>query len=368
MSDKLDSLMATVQKELKGRALLLRGTDIVWQTRDRLRTGSLGLDIATNGGIPRGMISIFMGEEGSGKTTMALKVAGMVQERFGQDAAIGWVAIEPFDKKWANQCGAVIPLTPEELAAIPQQDRDFFDVEETGAFVVGMATTGEDALELAVRMIQTGAFQLVVVDSIAALSPEVETEGEMSDQTMGQIPRLLGRFIRKCQSALNTRLDGGEANKTAILLINQVRDKIGGYGHPEPEPPGGRGVRHASVLTVRFKRGELLKDEEGGLKRIYGKRTKVRVEKCKVGPPYREAEFDFYFQTCEPFHPGDINREQELRLLGVQAGLIQQTSNVTYEAFGQKFRGKDAVEKWLREHPEDARTVEDQILQVLTTA
>lgn len=368
MSEKIQALIASMQKELGNRAIIQRGSDILWQSAERLRTGSLGLDIATNGGIPRGMVTQFMGEEAGGKTTMALKVAGTVQEQHLKNAAIAWVAVEPFDKRWANLCGCAVPFSAEELALLRDEERTWMsEIGEVGSFVVGQATNGEDSLELALRFISSGHFHLVVVDSLAALVPSVEQEGEMQDQTMGQQPRLINKFLRKCYSAFNTRLENGEPNLTAVILINQVREVIGTYGHPEPQPPGGRGLRHALALNVRFKRGELLKEGEKGNQKFYGKRTKIRVEKSKVGPPYREAEFDFYFQAYNGFDPGEIDWAQELRMWGVRAGAIQQTGNATYEVEGMKFRGKESVESWLREHPTQAEAIERLILHTLTS-
>lgn len=369
MNEKIQALIAAVQKELGTRAVIQSGRDILWQSAERLRTGSLGLDVATNGGIPRGMVTQFMGEESGGKTTMALKVAGQVQENFQDQAAIAWVAVEPFDKMWANQCGCSVPFTPEEIGLAPADQREWMkEADEIGMFVVGQATNGEDALELALRFLESGQFQLVVVDSLAALTPSVEQEGEMQDQTMGQQPRLINKFLRKCYSAFNTRLENGDPNQTALILINQVREQIGVYGHPEPQAPGGRGLRHALALNVRFKRGELLKDGEKGNQRVFGKRTKIKVEKSKVGPPYREAEFDFYFQPYNTFEPGEIDWAQEIRLWGVRSGVITQTGNASYEVDNTKFRGKESVESWLREHPDRADQLAQLIRRTLTTA
>lgn len=368
MVNAIDALIATIQKEMGERVVVQRGCDIEWQSASRLRTGSLGLDIALNGGLPRGMFSQFMGEEASGKTTMALKCAGIVQDTFGDDAAIAFVAVEAFDKRWANQCGCAVPFSKAELALMSDEDQAVYEqVEAVGAFVVGQATTGEDALELGLKFIRSNRFQLVIVDSMAALVPAQEEEKEMAENTMGQLPRLIGKFLRKCYSAFNTQ-DEGTTNQTAVLLINQVREVIGTYGHPEPQAPGGRGLRHALACNVRFKRGDLLKEGEKGSSLIFGKRTKIRVEKNKVGPPFREAEFDFYFQPHGEFNPGDIDTIQEVRLWGVRAGLIEQTGQSTYAYGKTKFKGKDAVEAWLREHEDEAAELRESILAQLTTS
>lgn len=375
----IDSLVAQLNKKLggeKGRAIIQVGSDIQWQQATRLPTGSLGLDIALNGGLPRSMVTQFMGEESSGKTTLALKVCATLQALYSHETRIGWIAVEPFDKQWANLVGVKIPFAPGELRLMPPRDRSrYANIKEVGKFVVATAISGEDALQLAYDMIASGLFHLVVVDSIAALQPIAEVEKEMDEHTMGQLPRLVGRFLKKCYSAFNSELDGGSRNETAVILINQVREKIGGYGNPEPEPPGGRALRHACAATVRFKKGEVLRaKKEGGEKeesnkgRAFGRRIKLRVEKSKIGPPFREAEFDFYFDTEGKFGPGDIDTVQEIRRWAVHADLIERPSSTSYVLAGRKFQGKAAVEKFLASHPPAAESLRRDILRSLTTA
>ena len=365
----VEALLREINAELGGRVVVQRGSEIGWQSAERLLTGSLGLDIAMNGGLPRGMITQFMGEEASGKTTMALKCAGIVQDTFGEEAAIAFVAVEPFDKRWANQCGCAIPFTKPELKLMSADDAAVYkQVEDVGAFVVGQATTGEDALELGLTFIKSNRFQLVIIDSMAALVPAAEEEKEMAENTMGQLPRLIGKFLRKCYAAFNTAEEDGSPNQTAVLLINQVREVIGTYGHPEPQAPGGRGLRHALACNVRFKRGDLLKEGERGSQLIYGKRTKIRIEKNKVGPPFREAEFDFYFQPYGIFQPGDIDTVQETRIWAVKAGLIAQTGNSSYEFGGKKFKGRESMESWLRDHESECDDLREQVRALLTTS
>jgi recombination protein RecA len=256
----IEALISSLNKKLggeKGRAIIQVGSHIQWQTGKRLRTGSLGLDIALNGGVPRSNVIQFMGEESSGKTTMALKVCATLQRQMKEATRIGWIAVEPFDKYWANQIGVRIAFSKDELKLMRESDRKRYEkVKDVGKFVVATAISGEDALQIAHEMILSGMFQLVVVDSIAALQPMAEVEKDMDEKTMGQLPRLVGLFLKKCYSAFNSEVEGGGRNETAVLLINQVREKIGGYGHPEPEPPGGRALRHAAGATVRFTKGE----------------------------------------------------------------------------------------------------------------
>jgi recombination protein RecA len=371
-TDDIDKLLDRLNKRLggeAGRAIIQRGSEIQWATAARFPTGSLGLDIALNGGLPRGMVTQYMGEESSGKTTLALKAAAMIQALYEEEASIGFVAVEGFNKHWANMCGLAIPFSRAELASMNEKDRKRYkDVEEVGDVTVASAISGEDSLEIAHEMIKSGAFHLVVVDSIAALSVEAELEKEMIEQTMGQLPRLVGKFLRKCYSAFNTELEDGSRNETAVLLINQVREKIGGYGHPAPEPPGGRGLRHAAAAIVRFQKSDLLRADVADEKRAYGRKIKIRVEKSKIGPPYREAEFEFYFDDQNGFGPGDIDSYQELRIWGIRAGLIHQTGNTMFELDGKKLRGKAAVEAYLSDHMDRAAQLRREILRVLTSA
>lgn len=370
---KIDALIHSINKKLggeQGRVIVQRGSEITWLSASRLPTGSLGLDIALNGGLPRGAVVQMMGEESSGKTTMALKCCANVQTLFGNEAAIAWVAVEGFDKEWANRCGVAIPFNQAELTLMRRRDRERWkDRKAIGEFVVSSAISGEDALEMAESYIRSGLFHIVVVDSIAALPTIAELEKEMSEHTMTQLPRLVGKFLKKCYSAFNTRLDTGERNQTAVILVNQVRDKIGGYGHPQPDPPGGRALRHAAHATVRFMKGEVYKKPSGDGGDIrYGRRTKIRVEKSKIGPPFREAEFDFYFDDHEDFGPGDIDACQELRVWGTRANLIEQVSNSIYQFNGQKFKGKSALDAHFAKHLTAANDLRRKILREMTTA
>ncbi len=368
--NEVDALMASINKKFgEDRAVVHRGTEITCMDAVRLNTGSLGLDVATNGGIPRGMITQFMGEESSGKTTMSLKTAGVLQDALGEDAAIAFIAVEGFDKQWANQCGCAVPFSKDELSRMNEGDRKIYSqVKEIGSFIVGQAHTGEDACQLAVEFVRSNKFQLVILDSVAALVPSAEEDKEMVEQTMGQSPRMMSKFTRLIFSAFNSNYDAGR-NQTALLLINQVRDMVGVYGHPEPGAPGGRALKHAAAVNVRFKKGQALVDDKKAKdeKYVYGRHTKIKVEKSKVGPPLREAEFDFYFQPANGFAPGDVDWVQELRIWGIRAGLIQQVNNMTYEFQGKRLKGKSELESYLRDDEKVSKNLRKNILQALTT-
>lgn len=367
---KIDALLADLNKRLggeTGRAIIKRGSDITWLSASRLPTGSLGLDIALNGGVPRGAVVQFMGEESAAKTTMALKVCANVQILFGDEAAVAWIAVEGFDKHWANTIGVRIPFSKAELLMMRKSDRERWKgIKETGQFIVASAISGEDALQIAEEMIRSGLFHVVVVDSIAALPTIAELDKPMDEHTMTQLPRLVGKFLKKCYSAFNTQLEDGERNQTAVILINQVREKIGGYGHPEPDPPGGRALRHAAHATVRFKKGEIYRTADTE-KRAYGRRTKIKVEKSKIGPPLKEAEFDFYFDDYDRFGPGDIDICQELRIWGVHAGLIERPTNTMYVFNDQKFKGKDALDAYLSKNLDVANELRRNVMRALTS-
>lgn len=368
---KIAAFIKDINKKFEGRAVLQSGKDIAWLSAKRIRTGSLGLDIALNGGVPLGMITEMFGEESGGKTTMAMKICGTLQREMKDRASILWVAAEPFDKKWGNQCGASIPFSDKELKLLSPMDRKWAaKIKQVGTFALLQSKDGESALQTVVEATLTHQFQLIVVDSVAALQPAAEDEKDMDQKSMGGLPRLMSQFLRKMASAFNMKGEQGEFNETAVVLINQIRDQVGVYGHPEPYSPGGRALRHAAACRVRFKRAEIHKDTTD--KTAYARRTRVKVEKNKVGSPFKEAEYDFYFDDHETngieFAPGDINVYEETRLWGVKHGVIEQVGNTNYSYKGKSFRGKAAVELWLFENPKVLVEIQDAILSLTTTS
>ncbi len=284
-------------------------------------TGSLSLDIATGiGGIPRGRITEVFGQESSGKTTLALHVVAQVQKEGGIAAFID--AEHALDVHYAEKLGVKV----DDL-------------------LISQPDTGEQALEIAEVLARSGGVDLIVVDSVAALVPAAELEGEMSDQQVGLQARLMSKAMRKLTSVIGK-------TDTAVLFINQTRMKIGGYGQQETTT-GGMALKFYATLRLDIRRIGQVKD---GQEQI-GNRTKVKVVKNKLAPPFREAEFDILFGE-------GISREGELIDLGLAMGLIEKSGSwFSYggERLGQ---GRENVRRLLKEKPELAAEIEARIREM----
>src|SRR5258705_3082151 len=286
-------------------------------------TGSIALDIALGiGGLPRGRVIEVYGPESSGKTTVALHAVANAQAAGGIAAFID--AEHALDPDYAGALGV-----------------------DTDALLVSQPDTGEQALEIADMLIRSGALDIIVIDSVAALVPRAEIEGEMGDSHVGLQARLMSQALRKITGALNN------SNTTAIF-INQLREKIGVmFGSPETTT-GGRALKFYSSVRLDVRRIETLKDSTEAV----GNRTQVKVVKNKVAPPFKQAEFDIMYGK-------GISREGSLIDFGVGQGIIRKSGAwYTYDR-DQPGQGKENSRTFLKEHPDVAAEVEKKILEKL---
>jgi recombination protein RecA len=318
----LAAALAQIEKA-HGKGSVMRLGDNVRQPIEVIPTGSIALDVALGiGGLPRGRVVEIYGPESSGKTTVALHVIANAQAAGGICAFID--AEHALDPDYAAKLGV-----------------------DTDALLVSQPDNGEQALEIADTLVRSGALALVVIDSVAALTPRAEIEGEMGDSHVGLQARLMSQALRKMTGALSG------ANTTAIF-INQLREKIGVmFGSPETTT-GGRALKFYSSIRLDVRRIETLKDGA----EMVGNRTRVKVVKNKVAPPFKQAEFDIIYGQ-------GISREGSLIDLGVDCGIIRKAGAwFTYEA-DQLGQGKENARTFLKNNPEVAQEIERRILAQL---
>ncbi|NWF77105.1 MAG: recombinase RecA [Chloroflexi bacterium] len=286
---------------------------------DAISTGALALDLALGiGGIPRGRVTEIFGSEASGKTTLAQHIIAEAQKAGGIAAYID--AEHAFDPRYAANCGVNL--------------RDL---------LVSQPDTGEQALEITETLVRSGGVDVIVIDSVAALAPRAEIEGEMGDAHVGLQARLMSQALRKLSAAISK-------SKTAVVFINQLREKVGiVFGNPEVTP-GGRALKFYSSVRIDLRRGDAIKQGT----EIVGTRVKARVVKNKVAPPFRSAEFDIMFNH-------GISREGNLIDLGLAAGLIKKAG--AFFTYGDKKlgQGRENAKDYLRQHPEIASELESKI-------
>lgn len=284
-------------------------------------TGSPGLDIALGvGGIPRGRIVEIYGPEASGKTTLALHIAAEAQELGGTAAFID--VEHALDPNYSRNIGV--------------------DVDE---LLLSQPGTGEEALEIAETLVRSGGIDLVVIDSVAALVPRREIEGEMGDEHVGLQARLMSQALRKLAGAINK-------SRTTVLFLNQLRMKIGVmFGNPEVTP-GGRALKFYSSIRLDIRRRQTLKDGD----EIIGSHVRVKVVKNKVAPPFREAEFDIIFNE-------GISKESNLIDLGEELDIVDRAGS--WYSFGEEKlgQGKEAARQYLKDNPKTADQIHQEILQ-----
>src|SRR6201989_1789863 len=318
----LELAMAQIEKS-HGKGSVMRLGDEVRQPISVIPTGSIALDVALGiGGLPRGRIVEIYGPESSGKTTVALHAVANAQAAGGIAAFID--AEHALDPDYAKALGV-----------------------DTDALLVSQPDTGEQALEIMDMLIRSGAIDLVVVDSVAALVPRAEIEGEMGDSHVGLQARLMSQALRKITGALSN-------SGTTAIFINQLREKIGVmFGSPETTT-GGKALKFYSAVRLDVRRIETLKD--GG--EAVGNRTRVKVVKNKVAPPFKQAEFDIVYGE-------GISREGSLIDVGVEQAIIKKSGAwYTYEG-DQLGQGKENVRGFLRDNPDLANEIEKRIKEKL---
>ena len=314
----LDMALSQIEKQFGAGAVMKMG-DKGSMSIETVPTGALALDMALGiGGIPRGRVIEIFGPEGSGKTTLATHVVAEAQRNGGICAYID--AEHAMDPTYARAIGV--------------------DVDE---LLISQPDTGEQALEIADMLIRSGALDVVVIDSVAALTPRAEIEGEMGDAHVGLQARLMSQALRKLTSNLNK-------SKTILIFINQLREKIGVmFGSPETTP-GGRALKFYSSVRLDIRRIEAIKD---GLE-VVGNRTRVKVVKNKCAPPFRQAEFDIMYGR-------GISREGSVVDLGVDLGIVMKSGAwYTYEG-EQLGQGRENAKKFLVDNPEVMVEITDRV-------
>src|SRR5215467_7990222 len=315
----LDLAVSQIEKQFGKGAIMKLGEQAHIRDLQVVSTGSLGLDLALGvGGVPRGRVVEIYGPESSGKTTLALQIVAQAQKGGGIGAFID--AEHALDVSYARKLGVKI----EDLL-ISQPDH------------------GEQALEIAETLVRTAAIDVLVVDSVAALVPRAEIEGEMGDPQMGLQARLMSQALRKLTAAI-------AKSQTIVVFINQIRMKIGVmFGNPETTT-GGNALKFYSSVRLDIRRIGNIKEGET----VVGSRTKVRVVKNKVAPPFKEAEFDIIYGQ-------GISRDGEIVDLGAESGVIEK-SGAWYSFEGERIgQGRENTKEYLTDHPEVARRIEAKV-------
>ena len=321
-SKALDNALAQIERS-HGKGSVMRLGEHGRAPVEVIPTGAISLDIALGiGGLPRGRVVEIYGPESSGKTTVALHAVASAQRRGGIAAFID--AEHALDPEYAQKLGV-----------------------DTDALLVSQPDSGEQALEIADMLIRPGALDIIVIDSVAALVPRAEIEGEMGDSHVGLQARLMSQALRKITGALSN-------SGTTAIFINQLREKIGVmFGSPETTT-GGRALKFYSSVRLDVRRIESLKDGTD----FVGNRTRVKVVKNKVAPPFKQAEFDIMYGQ-------GISREGGLIDVGVEAGLVRKAGAwFTYEG-DQLGQGKENARTFLRDNPDLANELEKRILERL---
>src|SRR6056300_922189 len=315
----LEAAMAQIEKQFgKGSVMKMDGTEVD-SSIEAISTGSLGLDIALGiGGLPKGRVVEIYGPESSGKTSLTLSVVAAAQKAGGTAAVID--AEHALDTQYASKLG--VNLTD---------------------LLISQPDTGEQALEITDMLVRSGSVDVVVVDSVAALTPRAEIEGDMGDSHMGLQARLMSQALRKLTGNI-------KKTNTLVIFINQIRMKIGVmFGNPETTT-GGNALKFYSSVRLDIRRiGAIKKGDE-----VVGAETRVKVVKNKVAPPFRQAEFDVLYGE-------GISLEGEIIEQGVQLNLIEKAGS-WYSYNGEKIgQGKDNVRDFLKQNPEISKSLEDQI-------
>jgi len=315
----LDAALSQIEKQFGKGAVMKLGQKEAAVKAEVIPTGSISFDLSLGiGGFPRGRVVEIFGPEATGKTTLALHVIAEAQRRGGQAAFID--AEHALDPQYASKVG----INVDEL-------------------LISQPDYGEQALEIAEVLVRSGAVDVIVVDSVAALVPKAELEGEMGDAHMGLQARLMSQALRKLTAIVSK-------SKTCFIFINQIREKIGVFiGSPETTT-GGRALKFYASMRIDVRRLATLKEGEG----VVGSRVKVKIVKNKLAPPFREAQFDIIFGE-------GISREGDLVDSGIQCGILEKTGT-WYSYKGERLgQGRENVKKLLKENKELADQIDLEI-------
>ena len=319
----LGAALSQIERQFGKGAIMRMGDPSAVRDIDVVSTGSLGLDLALGvGGLPRGRVVEIYGPESSGKTTLTLEIVSQIQRDGGTAAFID--AEHALDPQYAGKIGV--------------------DVDE---LLVSQPDTGEQALEIADMIVRSGAVDVVVIDSVAALTPKAELEGEMGDSHVGLQARLMSQALRKLTANI-------KRSNTLVIFINQIRMKIGVmFGSPETTT-GGNALKFYSSVRLDIRRiGAIKRRDE-----VIGNQTRIKVVKNKVAPPFKQVEFDILYGE-------GISREGELIDLGVKHDIVEK-SGAWYSYGGERIgQGKDNVREFLKEHEDIASAVETALRDLL---
>ena len=319
----IELAVGQIEKQFGKGAIMKLGADALEKDIEVVPTGSLGLDIALGvGGVPRGRVVEIYGPESSGKTTLALHIVAQAQAKGGMAAFVD--AEHALDISYASQLG----VKTEDLL-ISQPDH------------------GEQALEITETLVRSGALDVLVIDSVAALVPRAEIEGEMGEPQMGLQARLMSQALRKLTGTISR-------SRTIVIFINQIRMKIGVmFGNPETTT-GGNALKFYSSVRLDIRRIGAIKQAD----QVLGNRTRVKVVKNKVAPPFKEAEFDILYGV-------GISREGEILDLGVAHDIVEK-SGAWYSFDGDRIgQGRENTKEFLRDHPEIAEKIELSVRSAL---
>lgn len=326
---KLKALQLTLDKLDKayGKGTVMKMGDSVTEHIEAISSGSIGLDVALGvGGYPRGRVVEIYGPESSGKTTLTLHAIAECQKGGGIAAFID--AEHAFDRYYAKSLGVQI----DDL-------------------IISQPDHGEQALEIADNLIRSGAVDIVVVDSVAALTPKSEIEGEMGDSKMGLHARLMSQALRKLTASISK-------TKCTVIFINQLREKIGVmFGNPETTT-GGNALKFYASVRLDIRRSTQIKDSAGS---VMGNKTRVKVVKNKVAPPFKTVEFDIMYGQ-------GISRIGELLDIGVEAEIIKKSGSWFSYGDTKLGQGRDAVKTLLDDNPELAEEIEGKIKDIVAAA
>ncbi|MGE5096079.1 MAG: recombinase RecA [Betaproteobacteria bacterium] len=322
----LQAALSQIEKQFGKGSIMKMGAQDVDRAIEVVSTGSLGLDMALGvGGLPRGRIVEIYGPESSGKTTLTLQVIANAQKNGGTAAFID--AEHALDPQYAQRLGV-----------------------QTSELLLSQPDNGEQALEIADMLVRSGSVDIVVIDSVAALTPKAEIEGEMGEPQMGLQARLMSQALRKLTANI-------KRSNTLVIFINQIRMKIGVmFGNPETTT-GGNALKFYASVRIDIRRiGSIKKGEE-----VIGNETRVKVVKNKVAPPFKTADFDILYNE-------GISREGEIIELGVQHRIVEK-SGAWYAYNGEKIgQGKDNTREFLKENPQIAEDIERKIREAVGIA
>ena len=314
----LEVAMSQIEKQF-GKGSIMKLGEFTAMNIEAIPTGALSLDIALGiGGVPRGRIIEIYGPESSGKTTLALHIISEAQKMNGEVAFID--AEHALDPVYAKNLGV--------------------DID---SLIVSQPDTGEQALEIAEALIRSGALDVIVVDSVAALVPKAEIDGDMGDSHIGLQARLMSQALRKLAGAVNK-------SKTVIIFINQLREKVGVmFGNPETTP-GGRALKFYASVRLDIRKIETIKQDG----EVVGNRARVKIVKNKVAPPFREAEFDIIYGK-------GISKEGNILDIAVSLDIIEKSGSWFSYNGNRLGQGRENVKQYLKENPEVMKEVETKI-------